>query len=193
MSKRCTPEWLDTVIGWLDANVDPDTGWWRKGVPHSDRHQPLGGSVHILPIYEHHERPFPYPERVIDSVLALQLERGDWLDREGIHVFSYLDLDALYALHYMQTLVPEYRKADIDAALDRYAAGVEEDMPKFRSWLKPGSKLHPHAMLAAIGCFGLLQQFRPDDYPDTNTWTDIFTHKPFYDTAAVEVLPGEDA
>jgi hypothetical protein len=193
LSKRCTPEWLDTVIGWLDANLDPETGWWRKGVPHADRNQPLGGSVHILPVYEHHDRAFPYPERLIDSVLGLQYESGAWMDPEGVFVLTYLDLDALYALRFMQTFAPAYRKADIDAALDRYGDAVEREMPRFYSWLEPGSKQHPHFMLSAIGCFGLLQQFRPDDYPDTNTWTDIFTHKPFYDTAAVEVLPGEDA
>ena len=32
-------------------------------------------------MYEHHGRAFPYPERVIDSVLALQLRNGRWLDR----------------------------------------------------------------------------------------------------------------
>jgi hypothetical protein len=46
-SKACTPAWREKVFSWLDANLDEKTGWWRKGVPHADRHQPLGGSVHI--------------------------------------------------------------------------------------------------------------------------------------------------
>ena len=29
--------------------------------------------MHIIPIYQHHNVEFPFPERVIDSVLDLQL------------------------------------------------------------------------------------------------------------------------
>ena len=95
LSGKCSAEWSKTVLAWLNDNLDPQTGWWRRGVPPADRHQTLGGSVHILPLYQHHEYAFPYPERVIDSVLALQLENGRWLDTADVHVMSYLELDAL--------------------------------------------------------------------------------------------------
>jgi hypothetical protein len=120
------------------------------------------------------------------NLLALQTDSGIWLDNPGAVPLSYLELDALYALHYMQKLVPGYRKGDVDAALDRYAAATDAWWTAHQDYAYTWD---PHRVLAAIGCFGLLQQFRPEDYPDTNTWTDIFTHKPFYDTAAVEVLP----
>jgi len=51
MSSRCSDAWKDEVFAWLDENIDEKSGWWKKGVTHADRHQPLGGSVHILPIY----------------------------------------------------------------------------------------------------------------------------------------------
>lgn len=184
-SRACTPAWRDTVFAWLDKEIDEDSGWWRRGIPHADRHQPLGGSVHIVPMYEHHGRAFPYPERVIDSVLALQLRNGRWLDRPGPHIMHYLELDALYALKVMRALAPSHRKEDIERALDVFGAAVRDYWALHREEL---FTLHPHVVLAAVGTFGLLQQHRPDEYRDEAAWTDIFTDRRFYMTAEVEVL-----
>ena len=185
MSSCCQPDWLNTVFDWLNTNIDRETGWWRKGVPHTDRHQPLGGSVHILPIYEHHNRQFPYPEEVIDSVLGLQLPSGRWLAREKDqkHVMHYLELDALYALKYMGTLAPEYRTKDILDAVNRYGDLV------YGYWNDPTNKWkgqHPHRILSMVGTFGLLQYFLPERFSDNVVWSDIFSYIKLYNTSAVE-------
>ncbi|GHB86779.1 hypothetical protein [Persicitalea jodogahamensis] len=190
LSSACTDAWRETVFAWLNDNLDEKTGWWRKDMRYTDRHQPLGGSVHILPMYQHHDRPFPYPERVIDSVLALQLPNGRWLDRPDPkvtrqHVMHYLELDALYALHYMGTLVPGYRKEAIGQAVHRYADLV------VNYWHDPQSgwrDQHPHRILSMVGTFGLLQKLLPDGFVDDIAWTDIFSDIRLYDTRAVEVL-----
>ncbi len=186
-SKRATSEWLDTTIKWLDENADPKSGWWRKDVEHTNSYQGLGGGVHIYPIYEHNFRRFPYPERVIDSVLAMQSKQGNWLYRENqIELMSYLDLDALYALQYCSTLAPNYRRDDIDKAVDLYGALVKD------YWRKESDALlsrHPHISLAAVGTFALLQQLDPEEFYDDVDWTGIFSDHRFYMTADVEVLP----
>jgi len=185
MSKECSRDWLATVFHWLNTNIDPDTGWWRKGVHHTDRHQPLGGSVHILPIYQHHEMAFPLPEKVIDSVLGLQLPDGRWLNRKNgdKHVMHYLELDALYALDFMRRLVPGYRKYDIENAVSRYADLVYE------YWNDPvqhWKEQHPHHILSIVGTFGLLQKFLPGRFKDPLEWSDIFSDRALYNTSAVE-------
>jgi hypothetical protein len=182
-SRACTPAWREAVFTWLDRELDRGTGWWRRGVPHADRHQPLGGSVHILPIYEHHGRHFPAAEALIDSVLALQLPSGRWLATEDPHAMGYLELDALYALRFARDLAPQHRADAIEAALDRYAALVRDYWPSMREAL---FALHPHRVLAAVGTFGLLQQHRPDAFPDRHRWTDIFSDRRLYRTAEVE-------
>jgi hypothetical protein len=182
-SRNCPAGWKEAVLAWLDANLDPKTGWWRRGVPHADRHQPLGGSVHILPVYQHHGRRFPYPERVIDSVLALQLENGRWLASRNEHVMSYLELDALYALDYMGSLAPSYRRADVSRAATRYAQAV---VPYYREKRSALLALHPHLILAAVGTFGLLQRLAPEVITGKVRWTDIFSDRQFHQTAAVE-------
>lgn len=184
-SSRCRTEWLDAVIAWLDRNLDPATGWWRVGVPHADRHQPLGGSVHILPIYQHHGYAFPYPEKVIDSVLGMQLPAGRWLNGSSVHVVSYLELDALYALSFMRQLAPAYRKDEIQRSVSRYADLVERYYEEQREGLY---QFHPHPLLAVIGTLGLLQQFEPERFRDDRMWTDIFNDPRFYRTSDVEIF-----
>ncbi|MEQ6122415.1 hypothetical protein [Reichenbachiella sp. MALMAid0571] len=186
MSAKCSDLWKETVFNWLNNNIDEQSGWWKKGVPHADRHQPLGGSVHILPLYQHLNREFPVPEKVIDSVLDLQLSNGLWLLKPNlINVMTYLELDALYALKYMSTLVPNYRADEILQAVNRHADCVI-------SYLKLNSKnlltLHPHRTLSAIGALGLLQQFYPNRFVDDVQWTDIFSDVRFYQTSKVEVF-----
>lgn len=176
MSRTCTDAWRDAVFTWLDANLDPDTGWWRKGEEHIDTNQPLGGGAHIWPIYQHHHRSFPYPEAVIDSILDLQKEDGSWLS-----FGSYLDLDALYGLTYMRSLAPNHRADDLHRAVHSYGDLAVE---KFAPYLDR----HPdtHHLLGTVGGLGLLNQLLPERFYDVVQWTDIFSDLRLYDTQSVE-------
>jgi hypothetical protein len=176
MSHRCSDAWRKTVFDWLDANLDPETGWWRKGVPHAGPFEPLGGGAHIWPIYQHHRQPFRFPERVIDSILALQKTNGCWLGYG-----NYMDLDALYGLVYMRSLAPDYRRADILEAARRHGRGWLDQWPAFLA-----RKPDLHSLLAGVGAFGLLQQLLPETFVDDVRWTDIFSDPRLYQTRRVE-------
>ncbi len=178
MSKACTEDWRNTVFDWLNENLDPKTGWWRLGVEPSDTDQPLGGGAHIWPIYQHNDRAFPYPECLIDSILALQKSDASWRE-----FGDYLDLDALYGLSYMQSLVPEYRRDDIQKAVQGHGDLVEEKFPRFLS-----EKKDIHLLLGAVGIVGLLNQFDPDRFHDDRSWSDIFSDRRLYQTNLVESL-----
>jgi hypothetical protein len=185
MSRECSEDWLSTVFDWLDSNLDPSTGWWRRGVEHTDRNQALGGSVHILPVYQHHDRAFPFPRMVIDSVLALQLPDGTWQARnkDQVNIMNYLELDALYAMNFMLELAPGYRIRDIEKAVSLYADLV------CAYWNHPDEHWktqHPHGILAIVGIFGLMQKFLPERFVDSIQWSDIFSDIRLYNTAAVE-------
>lgn len=178
MSSRCTDEWRKAVFDWLDANLDPQTGWWRKGVPHIKPWEPVAGGAHIWPCYQHNHRRFPYPERVIDGILAMQRPDGSWL------VYcNYMELDALYGLVYMSSQAPRYRRADILEAARRHGRGLVQYWPGYLA-----RKPDLHALLGAVGAFGLLQQLLPEEFVDSARWTDIFSDPRFYQTAKVEVL-----
>jgi hypothetical protein len=179
LSRRCTPAWREAVFTWLDGNLDPQTGWWRRGVAHAGPFEALGGGAHIWPVYQHHGRRFPHPERVIDSILALQKPDGRWLEYG-----NYLELDALYGLVYMGSLAPSYRRADLLEAARRHGRGLRERWAAFLA-----RKPDLHVLLGAAGAFGLLQQALPVDYRDGARWTDIFSDLRLYRTAEVESSP----
>ncbi|MCF7838876.1 MAG: hypothetical protein K9N49_09635 [Candidatus Marinimicrobia bacterium] len=179
MSRRCTDEWRCVVLDWLDAELDSETGWWRKGVPPAPwlpALQPLGGGAHIWPIYQHHHRQFPLPERVIDSILALQKPEACWLE-----FGNYMDLDALYGLTYMSSLAPNHRPEDLALAAHRHGQELVKRWPAFLA-----GKPNLHVLLGAIGAFGLLNQLLPHVYHDNVSWTDIFSDRRLYRTAEVE-------
>lgn len=181
-SRECTAEWLDTCIDWLNDNLDPQTGWWRKGVEHDVHFAGLGCGCHIWPIYQHHQRPFPYPEAVIDSILALQNEDGGIVD----NWVGYIQLDALYGLAYMQQLAPQHRRDDVLAAVNRYADRLLERLDELWPYFKGR---HAHTILAIVGILGCLNQLLPDRFVTAGeAWTDIFSDIRFFQTAQVEAI-----
>jgi hypothetical protein len=190
LSSACDDGWRDAVFAWLDRNLDPATGWWRRGVPHGDRHQALGGSVHILPIYQLHGRRFPLPERVVDSVLALQLPEGHWnqgMATGGGHPVGYLELDALYAYAFARGLAPDHRADEVAASVARYADALVGAWSRLRD--REAARWHPHQLLALVGTLGLLNRLAPERFPDDRAWTDIFSDPALYRVREVEAQP----
>lgn len=185
MGKGCTPAWLDAVFNWLDRELDPQSGFWRKGTPWADPYQPLGGFVHIYPIYQHHNRPFPYPRQVIDSVLSLQRESGCW--HEDAYRFNYLSLDALYVYAGVGSAAPGYRQEEVHQSALRYAAEADRYYLQHRQEI---FSMHPHQILALVSCYGLLSQLLPEQYREEGRpgWSDIFSDPALYRTALVEAL-----
>jgi hypothetical protein len=189
LGSACTDAWRDAVFTWLDANLDPATGWWRRGVPHGDRNQPLGGSVHILPIYQHHGRRFPLPERLIDSVLDLQLPAGHWnsgMDGGGDHPVGYLEMDALYVYVFARGLAPDYRADEVARSVARYGDAVVAAWDRVSGRAAAG--WHPHQLLALVGILGLLNRLDPTRFPDDRRWTDIFSDPALFRVREVEAL-----
>lgn len=114
-------KFFDWYFDWLDRKADPEVGFWRIGWIHKLLRNrltknELGGAVHYYWIYEYLGRPWPYPEKIIDSTLKLQNQKGTWH-----HEFSYcIDLDAIHALTRCLKQTKGYREEDVKAALEKY-------------------------------------------------------------------------
>jgi hypothetical protein len=177
LSSRCSNEWRERVFLWLDQNLDPISGWWRRGVPQSGRHiEVLGGAAHIWPIYQHHQRRFPYPQQIIDSILELQRPDGSWLN-----FGNYMELDALYGLAYAQSLAATHRADDVATAARRHGRLVQSNYQAFLA-----SDPHTHSLLAVVGTLALLQELDSERFGGDVRWSDIFSDRKFYETANVE-------
>jgi hypothetical protein len=135
MTGEAPDEWFEWYFRWLDREANPRTGLWQRAFYNRFTERPtmqdMGGAAHFWWIYQQRGRPMPYPERVIDTVLALQLESGLW-DRKLVKGdFPYcINLDAVNGLKgawlELRGQGEEYRTRDIMNALDRYLARCQK-------------------------------------------------------------------
>jgi hypothetical protein len=122
-------KFFEWYFEWLDNKADPEVGFWRLGWIHKLKKnrltkQELGGAVHYYWIYEFMDHPIPYPERVIDSTLALQNEWGTW----DTHYSYCIDLDAIFCLTRCMNQANGYRKEDIIETIVKYLEYVVDNM-----------------------------------------------------------------
>lgn len=103
-------QWFIWYFEWLDAHVNPHTGYWQRAFWNLLYRKPtlidMGGAVHFFWIYEALGRPFPYPEAVIESTLTLQRPDGLYKD----HPFC-IDLDGNYCLIRAYLQLPEEKQS----------------------------------------------------------------------------------
>lgn len=65
-----TDAWEDAYFAWLDANADPATGLWRKGMLEgAPRFHYLASTFHYTFNYEHARRALPYPQALLDTCI----------------------------------------------------------------------------------------------------------------------------
>lgn len=70
LTGTATDEWEDAYFGWLDANADPETGLWRKGMLQgAPRFHYLASTFHYTFNYEHARRALPYPQALLDTCI----------------------------------------------------------------------------------------------------------------------------
>ncbi len=107
---------FEVMFDTLDAFQDPATGLW--GTNHSaDPYEAMAGTWHLFIIYNYLRRPVHYPEKIIDSTLALQGEDGHMFPAER-RFGSCSDMDATDLLVNLYRGV-DHRRDDIREALAR--------------------------------------------------------------------------
>ena len=117
---EATPSWCERWYKWFWDNADPDDGLWRKG----DRqrgsklapHMRMGGSFHFLFCLEHGRQPLRYPDKIIDTCLAMY-------ETMPPHFFGsahFLQIDWIYCLTRASRQTP-HRFHEVRAAIRRFA------------------------------------------------------------------------
>ena len=129
MTGEAPDEWFDDYFNWLDREANPQTGLWQRAfynrlIKKTNKHD-IGGAAHFWWVYQQKGRPIPYPAKVIDTCLSLQLESGLWDKKRKKGDFPYcINLDAVNGINlaYFQLLESgeEYRRNDIAKAFSRY-------------------------------------------------------------------------
>ncbi len=117
---EASPDWCARWYNWFWEHTDPDDGFWRKG----DRaqgsrlapHMRMGGGFHFIFCLEHGRQPLRYPEKIIDTCLAMY-------DSMPPHFFGsahFLQIDWIYCLSRASRQTP-HRRDEIREAIRRFA------------------------------------------------------------------------
>ncbi len=112
--------WVRSYFKWLDDNVDPETGMWRKGcvlagkvpVSHS-----MGGTFHYIFNMENHKRALKYPEKLIDTCLDLYANNN--ISKNFGETCGFLEVDWVYSITRALRQC-HYRADDCTAALTKF-------------------------------------------------------------------------
>jgi len=161
MASPNTPSsWKERIFNWLDKEVDPNTGFWRKGTPPRSALEGLGGAFHIWPLYGMQGKPLPYEDRLIESILQLQRQDGSF---DG--GFGYGNMDGVWALGYVLDRSGPASKA-VTQALQRNLEGLmglHNNQPSaFFS--------DAHGTLSRIATLAVLQEALPRSFKPGTVW-----------------------
>lgn len=167
LTLACTPStpqaWRDALFAWLDSQVDPKTGMWRRGVPVESGLELLGGAFHIWPIYAAVGRDLPHPDKVIDFVLALQRADGSF---DG--GFGYGNMDGAWVLAYLMER-RTHRREEVRRALQRCMAGLMKAyVRRHKQWLSDA-----HGTESRIATVAIISEVLPELFegrPWRNPW-----------------------
>ncbi len=159
MTNTPVPEqWWDWYFGWLDAHVDPRTGYWKHGLlqrPGRVNMYDLGCAFHYYFLYVRAGQPLPFPQKIVDSTLTIQQTNFLWFG--GVPYCP--DLDAIYAMARASEQAGGYRREDIEHAIQGY---LEYVVPKINDegYLFQ-TYTHTHGMTGLVATLAEVQRYLP--------------------------------
>jgi len=145
-----SPDWTETFYRKLAEQQDSSSGGWPRGATNISRTFAYS-AIHLAG-----GRVPPRPERIIDTILALQEPDGTWdLGLPGFHT-----MDAAYLLVRLPALVG-HSAGEAQASLRRLASAARRAFAEGQ-----GSYAgNPHQMSAITHTFALLQEAFPEEFP----------------------------
>ncbi len=176
MTEEAPEDWFDWFFEWCDKTVDPKTGYWRLGLVHKlgmiSKHE-MAGAFHFYYIYEHFQRPLPYPKKIVDWTLRLQHKNGLW-DK---NVPYCIDLDGIYSLTRASKAANDYRKADVTKALEKTLHTIVACLNN-KQFLFEHYK-NSHRLVGALAAVAEIQNYMPDRVELPKLWCNQLDHSPY--------------
>lgn len=100
LSGEATPDWNRRYFDWLWREACPETGLWRKGFTTKEGTKPLymhmAGSFHYLFNHEWAHMPLRYPEKMIDSCIAMY--KSGELPKNFGKCCNFIEVDWIFCL-----------------------------------------------------------------------------------------------
>lgn len=149
-------KWFEWYFRWLDDHVNDRTGYWQRAFWNLLYRKPttidMGGAVHFFWVYGGRQRPFSFPEQIIESTVSLQREDGLYKN------YPYcIDLDGNYCINRSYLQLDPQKQADwhdrVAASINLSFAGVVNALRE-RPFEEIYSNLHglPGALVSLVEC-----------------------------------------
>ena len=178
LSGHVDEAWCGAYFDWLWDECDPETGLWRKGLV-TEGTAPvfhhMGGTFHYVFNHEYARRPLRYPERLIDTCLALYAD-GQIGEHFGRHV-GFLEIDWTYCVTRASRQTP-YRFADGKAALRRFARDYVDYLYSL-DWQTDDGFNDLHMLFGAVCCLAELMQALPGELTARKPLRLVLDRRPF--------------
>jgi len=123
-------EWLDRFFARLEAEQDPQTGFWTAGADAS-LEDGMAATFHIVPVYRAAGRSIPYKEAMLGSIFALRMPEGSFRSRccqvDACHILQSLGAGDNRAREALRGVFEDLlRRWDAEAAIFRGASNLHE-------------------------------------------------------------------
>lgn len=177
-AEEATPEWNAWYFSWLWKEACPETGLWRKGcVVNGARpaFEHMAGSFHYLFNHEHAKMPLHYPEKMIDTCLAMWKEKQ--LPEYFTHGVNFIQLDWVYCITRALRQC-NHRYEECVQAVTEFA----EEYLDFLLSLDPDTSAELddlHMLFGAISCVAELQSFLPGCLISDKPLKIVLNRRPF--------------
>lgn len=179
LAGEATPAFQEAYFAWMAENRDPATGLICKGAPAPVEHSGvatlfphLAGSFHYLFNHQYARRPWPNPDRFVDTCFALRRAREFPLAK----IVGFAEIDWVYCLNRCMRQ-NGYAFGDGLAALEDFA----EEYGRFLVELdRSDDRLNDlHMLFGALCCLAELQQALPGKLVTERPLKLVLDRRPF--------------
>lgn len=156
-------EWQDRYFTWLENEMDPVTGMWRKGfVPARGQDKPrelfphMAGTFHYLFNTEAAHRPIRYPDQMIDTCLCIW---DDNLWPSLGQIVNFAEIDWVYCVN-RASRQTSHRYGDTRRAMKQFTQKYIDFMMNLNLATDPLAD-DIHMLFGAVCCLAELQSALP--------------------------------
>lgn len=176
ITRTVDAQWQNWYFDWLRQRCDPESGisYGEKLGQDTLAHH-LFGWFHYLFNHEYARRPMPYPEKMVDSCIALY--DGQTLDPTFGRMCGFREIDWVFALNRATRQTPhrfqeaKARLRDFAAAYIPYLEGVDAERDENFNDL--------HMLFGAVCALAELQQALPGEIVSTVPLKLVLDRRPF--------------
>lgn len=170
--------WKDSYFGWLSENCDPDFGLGRKGMVNVQLQTAyhLFDWFHYLFNFHAANRPFPYPEKLIDTCLDL-FRRKD-LTEAFNHMCGFWEIDWVFCVN-RATRQTKYRFEECRQALHEEGLELVKMLSKTENLSDVRRADDLHMLFGTTCALAEVQLALPGEFQTDISLKNVLDRRPF--------------